>query len=117
MVLVTANFERNLDAIQGWLTSTSGFDELADRLFETVVPNLERFPGLGYDLLSRRPGSLEGEAASQDLIHRLEPGDCLREYISGDYLLLYRHRANDAYLLAIKHHLQLSFDLRAHWLP
>ena len=39
----------------------------------------------------------------------------LREYISGDYLMLYAVRGDDLYLLSIKHQRQLSFDLKEHW--
>jgi len=39
----------------------------------------------------------------------------LREYILGDYLVLYLVEANDVTLLAIKHHRQLSFDLPMFW--
>jgi hypothetical protein len=40
----------------------------------------------------------------------------LREYISGDYLILYALSESTVYLLAIKHYRQLSFDIEAHWL-
>ncbi len=33
-----------------------------------------------------------------------------------DYLMLYALIGTTVYLLAIKHHRQLSFDLGAHWL-
>lgn len=40
----------------------------------------------------------------------------IREYIADDYLLLYAVRGPVIFLLPIRHHHQLSFDLRDHWL-
>ena len=39
----------------------------------------------------------------------------IREYITGEYLLLYLVGDSTVSLLSIRHHRQLSFDLRAHW--
>jgi len=39
----------------------------------------------------------------------------LREYLSGDYLLLYALIERTVYLLSIKHHRQLSFDFDRLW--
>ena len=43
------------------------------------------------------------------------PGSHVRQLIDGDYLILYLVRGDSVYLLAIKHHRQLSFDLMGHW--
>jgi hypothetical protein len=51
----------------------------------------------------------------ESLARRLGSETGLREYISGDYLVLYAVRGDDVYLLSIKHHRQLSFDLKEHW--
>ena len=51
--------------------------------------------------------------------HALPAGapDALREYLHGDYLLLYTATEADAtvYLLSIRHHRQLSFDFARLW--
>ncbi|MCL4724771.1 MAG: type II toxin-antitoxin system RelE/ParE family toxin [Rhodocyclaceae bacterium] len=39
----------------------------------------------------------------------------LREYHTGDYLILYALIRESAILLSIKHHRQLSFDREKHW--
>ena len=49
-IKLTANFERNLADIEQFLTEAEApqaFDGLIDELLGTVLPNLERFPGLG----------------------------------------------------------------------
>ena len=46
---------------------------------------------------------------------RLAKSDDLREYIVDDYLLLYLLRGNQLVFLSIKHHRQLSFDLKRFW--
>ena len=43
------------------------------------------------------------------------PETQVREYIASDYLVLYAVRKSTVYLLSIRHHRQLSFDLREHW--
>ncbi len=97
---IARNLTQNLDAI---------------RLFDTIIPNLQRFPEMGRDLLSRRPRSVEGLSQREKLRNILKKGATIREYIGGDYLLLYAVRGEDIFLLSIKHHLQLSFDLKGHW--
>ncbi len=117
-VRITENFQRNLDSIQVFLAdhgATPAFERLLADLFETVIPNLESFPEIGFDFLGRVPQSKEGLLRLGRLQRRLGPSTVLRELIAGDYLILYALRDLDAYLLAIKHHFQLSFDLKGHW--
>lgn len=119
-VRITRNFARNLDTIESFLTERDAqhaFGALIAKLFEEIMPNLERFPEMGVDFLARRPGSAEGVALLRELRAILQPGASIREYISGDYLMLYVVHGKRVALLSVKHHLQLSFDLRGHWEP
>ena len=122
VVKLAANFERNLAEIERFLTEAEGphaFDALLDELVDTVIPNLERFPGMGRPFLSRSPRSVETTTALEDLRAKLSAlvadPDGLREYIMDNYLVLYALIGGKVYLLAIKHHRQLSFDFHAHW--
>ncbi len=47
----------------------------------------------------------------------LPPGaaDALREYLHGDYLILYTLVGSTVYLLSIRHHSQLSFAFEKLW--
>src|SRR5262245_11214933 len=115
---VTRNFDRNLEGIGAFLEEkqrSGAFSELLDQLFDTVIPNIERFPLIGFDFLARKPRSFEGVAQIVALQGRIGADVSIREYIFGDYLILYALLDERVYLLAIKHHLQLSFDLRGHW--
>jgi len=117
-VRITENFQRNLDGIQAFLAqhdARAAFDQLLADLFETIIPNLESFPEIGFDFLGRVPQSKEGRLRLERLQRRLGPSTLLRELIAGDYLILYAQRDLDVFLLAIKHHFQLSFDLKGHW--
>jgi len=117
-VRLTANFERNLETIKTFLEehdATRAFSVLLTDLFDRIIPNLERFPDIGIDFLARAPQSREGQAHIERLKARLGEQVRLRECIVGDYLILYAVRGSNLYLLAIKHHLQLSFDLKSHW--
>lgn len=118
-VRITANFQHNLDSIREFLIAReveAAFDILITRLFEDVIPNLERFPEIGRDFLARDPLSNEGRAKLHALKMKIEKSTEIREYIADEYLLLYAVRDAVVFLLAIRHHGQLSFDLRAHWL-
>ena len=121
-VKLTANFERNLADIERFLTEVDvpqAFDGLLDELLDTVIPNLERFPGMGRSFLNRAVGSVEATNALETLRAKLaaliaEP-DALREYVMDHYLVLYALIDGNIHLLSIKHHRQLSFDFDAHW--
>ncbi|MGH8665267.1 MAG: type II toxin-antitoxin system RelE/ParE family toxin [Burkholderiales bacterium] len=97
----------------------STYAALLDESLDTVVPNLERFPGMGRPFLAHAAGSVEAANASEDLHVRLSAltpdADALREYLLDHYLVLYAQVGDAVYLLAIRHHRQLSFDLQSHW--
>ena len=118
-IRITANFQQNLDSIRRFLAeheAEAGFDSLITRIFDEVIPNLERFPKIGRDFLARDPLSDEGRAKRHSLQIRSGRNTEIREYIADEYVLLYAVRGTVVFLLAIRHHHQLSFDLRAHWL-
>lgn len=122
-VKLTANFERNLADIQQFLLQAEAphaFDGLLDELLDTVLPNLERFPGLGRPFFNRAVGSAEATNAIAALQAKLAAvvggsGSSLREYVMAHYLVLYVQSGDTLYLLSIKHHRQLSFDFEGHW--
>lgn len=117
IIRITGNFEQNLDSIQQFLATNDAalaFDTLLDELFGTVLPNLERFPLIGGDFMARQPCAIEGVNLHEELQGKLGAAQ-IREYVHGDYLLLYALFDDKVYLLAIKHHRQLSFDLNAFW--
>ena len=89
---------------------------LITHLFDDVIANLERFPRMGRDFLTRDALSVEGNAKLHALRTNSGKNTEIREYISDDFLLLYAVRDAVVFLLAIRHHRQLSFDLRTHWL-
>jgi len=116
-VIPTANFERNLDGIELFLAELSdppSFRRLLDKLFDEVLPNLEAFPSIGLNFFARTPASIEGSHLYTKR-KSIAGSSNVREYIFDDYLLLYTLHGENLYLLAIKHHKQLSFDLKEHW--
>ncbi len=122
VVKLTANFERNLEDIERFLTDAGApqaFDRLLNELVETVIPNLERFPEMGRPFLTRQPRSVETTNALERLRKKLSAltpdADALREYILEDYLMLYAVIGGAIYLLAVRHQRQLSFDFAGHW--
>ena len=89
-VELTASFLERLDAIEAFLLDADAgfaFDDLLAELRATVVPNLRRFPRIGRRYLANPPQS--AEALAQLAALPAGAPDALREYLHGDYLMLY----------------------------
>jgi len=117
-VELTASFLERLDAIEAFLLQSDAgfaFDALLAELRATVIPNLRRFPCIGRRYLASPPRS--AEALTQLAALPAGAPDALREYLHGDYLMLYSAMESEAtlYLLSIRHHRQLSFDFAKLW--
>ena len=121
-VELTASFLERLDAIEAFLVHADAgfaFDKLLDELRATVIPNLRRFPRIGRRYLANPPQS--AEALAQLAALPAGAPDALREYLHGDYLMLYTvvdagtNTSATVYLLSIRHHRQLSFDFAKLW--
>jgi plasmid stabilization system protein ParE len=115
-VELTASFLDRLDSIESFLAAAdahAAYDELLAALRAQVIPNLRRYPRIGRRYLDRPPQSVE----TLDQFARLtrEAADGLREYLTGDYLILYSLAGSTVYLLSIRHHRQLSFDFGRLW--
>ncbi|MHB1216507.1 MAG: type II toxin-antitoxin system RelE/ParE family toxin [Thiobacillus sp.] len=117
-VELTASFLECLDAVEAFLLETDAgfaFDALLGELRATVIPNLSRFPRIGRRYLDNPPQS--AEALAQLAALPTGAAHALREYLHGDYLMLYTASETDAmvYLLSVRHHRQLSFDFARLW--
>lgn len=120
-VELTASFLERLGAIEAFLTEAGAgfaFDDLVAELRSTVVPNLRRFPRMGRRYLAKPPQS--AEALAQLAALPAGAPDALREYLHGDYLMLYivvdaPQETTTVYLLSIRHHRQLSFGFAKLW--
>ncbi|MBI3595998.1 MAG: type II toxin-antitoxin system RelE/ParE family toxin [Nitrospirae bacterium] len=113
----TENFSLNLDALRLFLEpeGRAAFERLLDRLFDDIVPMLCRHSQSGRIFLQHPIRSKEARSLSRKLKTFLKKGDTLREFVVDDYLMLYLHRDRQVVFLSIKHHRQLSFDLRRFW--
>ncbi len=123
-VELTTSFLERLDAIEAFLVEAEAsfaFDDLLAEIRATVIPNLRRFPRIGRRYLANPPQS--AEALAQLAALPAGAPDALREYLHGDYLMLYSlvdastQAQATVYLLSIRHHRQLSFDLARLWPP
>jgi plasmid stabilization system protein ParE len=113
----TDNFLRNLDATESFLKpeGAAAFRRLLDRLFDDIIPLLARYPDTGRRFLQHPVRSREARTLVRKLRSLLRKTDDLREFVVDDYLVLYLLRGKEIIFLAIKHHRQLSFDLRRFW--
>ncbi len=117
-VQLTASFLERLDAIEAFLLEADAgfaFDDLLVELRASVIPNLSRYPRIGRRYLDNPPQS--AEALAQLAALPAGSAQTLREYLHGDYLMLYAATESDTtvYLLSIRHHRQLSFDFSRLW--
>ena len=114
----TENFTANLDEIQSFLSveGRSAFQGLLIRLFDDICPQITRFPLSGRSFLGHHAGSTDADELIENVQRRVRPGDELREFVVDNYIVLYLVRRTRIYFIAIKHHRQLSFDLRRFWL-
>lgn len=121
-VELTASFLARLDAIEAFLVDADAgfaFDDLLTELRATVIPNLGRFPRIGRRYLGNPPRSAEALAQLAAMPHGAP--DALREYLHGDYLVLYIVAdagpgvSATVYLLSIRHHRQLAYDFAKLW--
>ena len=122
IVQLTANFERNLEELEAFLTEAEApqaFDALLDELVDIVIPNLESFPGMGRLFLEHPVCSVEVANSIARLTRQLgalaTDGE-LREYVMAHHVVLYARIKDVVYLLSIRHQLQLSFDFQALWM-
>ena len=114
----TENFSANLTAIEEFVAphSRTAFHRFLDRLFDEVIPMLCQFPQSGRSFLTCTVKSAKAKALTKALSKLLNKGDDLREFVIDDYLVLYLVRRHQIVFLAVKHHRQLSFDLKRFWL-
>jgi plasmid stabilization system protein ParE len=117
-VELAASFLERLESIDAFLVEADAgfaFDDLLAEIRATVIPNLRRFPRIGRRYLANPPQSAEALA----LLAAMPAGapDALREYLHGDYLMLYvaMEAQKTVVLLTIRHHRQLSFDFARLW--
>lgn len=117
-VKLTASFLQRLAAIEAFLTEADAayaYDRLLEELRTTVIPNLRHFPRIGRRYLDQPPQS--AEALAQLAALPAGAADRLREYLHGDYLVLYTVATPGhlVYLLSIRHHRELSFQFARLW--
>lgn len=117
-VELTASFIERLESIETFLAEADAafaYDALLDELRATVIPNLRHFPRIGRAYLAAPPQS--AEALAQLAALPAGAPAALREYLHGDYLILYTvsEAAGTVYLLSIRHQRQLTFDFAKLW--
>ena len=114
----TENFSANLTAIEAFVAphSWTVFHRFLGRLFDEVIPMLCQFPQSGRSFLTCAVKSAKAKALTKALSKLFNKGDDLREFVIDDYLVLYLVRRHQVAFLAVKHHRQLSFDLKRFWL-
>ena len=119
-IVATDNYRGNLDSIEAYWEAClfpAGNGRLLTELASTALVNLPNHPRMGRNFLQRQPVSVDSATRAQKLdallrtLHTDAGRAEVREYVMTDYLLLYALVGEVIYLLAIKHHKQLSFNV------
>jgi hypothetical protein len=119
-IVATDNYRGNLDSIETYWEDClfpAGNGRLLTELASTALVHLPNHPRMGRNFLQRQPKSVDAATRAQKIDALLRTLDTdaaraeVREYVMTDYLLLYALVGEVIYLLAIKHHKQLSFDI------
>ena len=119
-IVATDNYRGNLDSIEAYWEAClflAGNGKLLTELDTTALVHLRNHPRMGRNFFQRQPGSVDAATRAQklDALLRTLGTDTeraeVREYVLTDYLLLYALAGQVIYLLAIKHHKQLSFEI------
>jgi len=116
-VRFTDHFFDNLRSIETFYAKHDigyAFDRVLSALFDTLIPNLERFPNMGRPFLEREARSIEGVKLREALLTKYK-GFTLREYLLERHAALYAVRGDTVYLLAIKDFRQISYDFARVW--
>ena len=120
LIRATDNYRANLESIEAYWDSClfpAGQGKLLTELATTTLVHLRAHPRMGRNFLQRQPVSVDSATRAQKLdallrtLHTDAGRAEVREYVMTDYLLLYALVGEVIYLLAIKHHKQLSFDV------
>lgn len=114
-VLITSNFEHNLESIRCYFhqhNHPEKFDHLLDTLFETIIPNLQSHPMIGFNFLAQKVNSLEELKLTEKIKSPLPDNSSIRQYNDRNYLVLYSLQSTEIILLSIKHRQQMTYDLR-----
>lgn len=117
-VRLTPNFEDNLARIEAYWDDnqfSAGYDRLLAELTDTTLPTLEQHPRLGRPFFDRASQTEQAKKKAQALkkqLMALAADGELREFVMTDYTVLHALVTGSIYLLAIKHHKQLRFQLQ-----
>jgi plasmid stabilization system protein ParE len=117
-VRATENFLANLDQLGEFLLQISpeAAPRAHQRLREEIdglLTLLQAHPGIGRPARLLQTRSIQGReraTRAERLAQSLGAGE-LREYVLKDHIVLYAHSDVAVFLLAIKHHRQLEYQL------
>ena len=113
----TENFSANLSAVEKFLApqSRTTFRRFLARLLDDAIPTLCRFLLSGRSFLTRTIKSTKARVLRKQLSKLLKKEDDLREFVMDEFLVLYLVRQGQVIFLTVRHHRQLSFDLKQFW--
>jgi plasmid stabilization system protein ParE len=115
--LFTENFSANLTDIETFLAEegTIFFNRFLKKFLAETIPMLCRFPLSGRSFFERSIQTTQALEHIERMKELLRKGDNVRELIVDNYLILYLVRRDEIVFLSIKHHRQLSYDLKLFW--
>jgi plasmid stabilization system protein ParE len=113
-VVVHSAYERKVDEELDYLIENGAFgaaQRLLNQAYDDLPDLLMKFPRIGRDFLARNPEAPEARSAWNKTREFLGDDIELREYLLGDYLVLYALHGKTIHLLTMRHHRQAGFDV------
>ncbi|WP_407353515.1 type II toxin-antitoxin system RelE/ParE family toxin [Luteimonas sp. R10] len=110
----TQQFESTLQQALDFLLdgdAPEAASQLADIVLEHLPALLREHPRIGRDFMLHRPATAQARALHEQVRVRLGAAGEVREYILGDYLVLYAIEGDTVYAISIRHHRQSGFVL------
>ena len=113
-VILRKAYEIRLDEAVAYLLdlgANAAAQRLLDQAYGFLPDLLARFPRTGRGFLARNPEAPEVLAAWKQARELSSDDIELREYVLGEYLVLYAVHGEWIELLTLRHHRQCGFDL------
>ena len=115
-IVITANFEHNLESIRCYFHQHHQYEKLIDTLFDKIIPNLQSHPAMGFDFLAQTVNTIEEQRQVEIIKTKLPKNTSIRQYNDKDYIVLYALTNTplnkEISLLSIKDQQQMGFDLQ-----
>jgi len=117
-VVLGAAYECALDEAVDYLLGVgaqTAAQQLLDEAYDVLPQRLAQLPHIGRAFVAQHPEAADVRSVWAAVCELLGQDIELREYVFGDYLVLYAIQGNTLHLLTLRHHRQSGFHFDETW--